>query len=87
MPNLFVELMDALKKSNSNVSELKETIDELIKKEKKISARNKEMEKENESLRMKIEKKREGEFEYFLIKFFEIYFEFEIGFKFLFNIE
>ena len=63
MPNLFVELMDALKKSNSNVSELKETIDELIKKEKRISFRNKELEKENETLKLKIEKKREGEFE------------------------
>jgi len=63
MPNLFVELMDALKKSNSNVSELKETIDELIKKEKKISFRNRELEKENETLKLKIEKKREGEFE------------------------
>lgn len=63
MPSLFVDLMDALKKSNSNVSELKETIDELIKKEKKISLRYKELEKENENLRLKIEKKREGELE------------------------
>lgn len=63
MPSLFVELMEALKKSNSNVSELKETIDELIKKEKKISTRNKELEKENETLKLKIDKKREGEFE------------------------
>ncbi len=63
MPSLFVELMDALKKSNSNVSELKETIDDLIKKEKKISFKNKELEKENETLKFKIEKKREAEFE------------------------
>lgn len=63
MPSLFVELMDALKKSNSNVSELKETIDDLIKKEKKISFRSKELEKENETLKFKIEKKREAEFE------------------------
>lgn len=63
MPSLFVELMEALKKSNSNVLELKETIDELIKKEKKFLIKIKELEKENEAIKLKLDKKREGELE------------------------
>ncbi len=63
MPSLFVELMDALKKSNSNVLELKETIDDLIKKEKKLSIKYRELEKDNDMMRSKLEKKREGELE------------------------
>lgn len=57
MPGLFIELMDALKKSNSNVLDLKETIDELIKKEKKNLTKIKEVEKENENFRNILDKK------------------------------
>lgn len=63
MPTLFLELMEALKKSNSNVLELKETINELMKKEKKIMNKYKEIEKENDMCKKKLEKKREGELE------------------------
>jgi hypothetical protein len=63
MPSIFLELMEALKKSNCNVLELKETIDELILKDGKNQNKIKDLETENENLRNKLDKKKQGESE------------------------
>jgi hypothetical protein len=51
LPTLFLEMQEALKKSNANVLELKETINEKIFLEKKLKIKLKEAEKEKELLR------------------------------------
>ena len=54
LPNLFLDLQEALKKSNQNVLELKEAIKEKINSEKNLKEKLKEMEKENKDLNDKI---------------------------------
>ena len=54
LPNLFLDLQEALKKSNQNVLELKEAIKEKINSEKNLKEKLKEMEKENKDLKDKI---------------------------------
>ena len=54
LPNLFLDLQEALKKSNQNVLELKEAIKEKINSEKNLKQKLKEMEKENKDLNDKI---------------------------------
>ena len=50
LPNLFLDLQEALKKSNQNVLELKETIKEKINLEKKLKQKIKQLENENTEL-------------------------------------
>ena len=50
LPNLFLDLQEALKKSNQNVLELKETIKEKINLEKKLKLKIKQLENENKEL-------------------------------------
>ena len=50
LPNLFLDLQEALKKSNQNVLELKETIKEKIDLEKKLKQKIKQLENENKEL-------------------------------------
>ena len=50
LPNLFLDLQEALKKSNQNVLELKETIKEKINLEKKLKQKIKQLENENKEL-------------------------------------
>ena len=63
MPSLFFDLMEALKKSNLNVHELTETIDDFIKKEKKFISKIKDLEKENDIIKKNLDKKTQDEFE------------------------
>lgn len=49
-------MQEALKKSNTNVLELKETINELILKEKKLKNKIKELDKDNDNLKQIITK-------------------------------
>ena len=51
LPNLFLDLQEALKKSNQNVLELKETIKEKIDLEKKLKIKIKQLELENKELK------------------------------------
>ena len=50
LPNLFLDLQEALKKSNQNVQELKETIKEKINTEKKLKQKLKQIENENKAI-------------------------------------
>ena len=50
LPNLFLDLQEALKKSNQNVLELKETINEKINAEKKLKHKIKQLENDNKEL-------------------------------------
>ena len=50
LPDLFLDLQEALKKSNQNVLELKETIKEKINLEKKLKQKIKQLENENKEL-------------------------------------
>ena len=50
LPNLFLDLQEALKKSNQNVLELKETIQEKINLEKKLKQKIKQLENEKQEL-------------------------------------
>jgi hypothetical protein len=50
LPNLFLDLQEALKKSNQNVLELKEAIKEKINSEKNLKQKLKDMERENKDL-------------------------------------
>ena len=54
LPNLFLDLQEALKKSNQNVLELKETIKEKIISEKKLKQKIKQIEEEYKDLTEKI---------------------------------
>jgi len=54
LPNLFLDLQEALKKSNQNVLELKEAIKEKINSEKNLKQKLNQMEKENKDLKEKI---------------------------------
>ena len=54
LPNLFLDMQEALKKSNQNVLELKETIKEKIISEKKLKQKIKQYENENKDLNEKI---------------------------------
>ena len=54
LPNLFLEMQQALKKSNQNVLELKETIKEKIISEKKLKQKLKQYENENKNLNEKL---------------------------------
>ena len=51
LPNLFLDLQEALKKSNQNVLELKETIKEKINAEKKFKIKIKQLENENKEIK------------------------------------
>ena len=51
LPSLFLDMQEALKKSNANVLDLKETIKEKIQTEKKLRAKLKELDSENKSLK------------------------------------
>lgn len=59
-------MQEALKKSNTNVLELKETINELILKDKKNKSKIYEVEKENENLKNLLKKYTNSEHEYVL---------------------
>ena len=61
LPNLFLDLQEALKKSNQNVLELKETIKEKINSEKKLKQRLKQIENENKDLNEKLYQLKEKE--------------------------
>ena len=50
LPNLFLDLQEALKKSNQNVLELKETINEKINAEKKLKLKIKQLENDNKEI-------------------------------------
>jgi hypothetical protein len=56
LPGLFLEMQEALKKSNTNILELKETINELIQQNMKTKSRLKEKERESETLKKQVEK-------------------------------
>lgn len=51
LPSLFLDMQEALKKSNANVLDLKETIKEKIQNEKKLRTRIKELEQENKTIK------------------------------------
>ena len=53
LPNLFLDLQEALKKSNQNVLELKETIKEKKNAEKKFKIKIKQLENENKEIKQK----------------------------------
>ena len=54
LPNLFLDMQEALKKSNQNVLELKETIKEKINSEKKLKQKIKQYENETKDLNEKL---------------------------------
>lgn len=57
-------MQEALKKSNTNVLELKETINELMQQNMKTKSKLKEKERDNESAKKQIEKLLQIENEY-----------------------
>ena len=61
LPTLFLDMQEALKKSNANVLELKETIKEKIKLEKKLKEKIKEYENDNKKILDKLYKHRANE--------------------------
>jgi hypothetical protein len=63
LPGLFLEIQEALKKSNTNVLELKETINEQMQKESKIKNKLKEVLKDNENLKANLHKAQNIEME------------------------
>ena len=56
LPGLFLEMQEALKKSNTNILELKETINELIQQNMKVKSKLKDKERENETLKKNVDK-------------------------------
>ena len=54
LPTLFVDMQEALKKSNANVLELKETIKDKLDSEKNLKDKIKEMEAENKKILEKL---------------------------------
>ena len=56
LPTLFVDMQEALKKSNANVLELKETIKDKLDSEKNLKDKLKEMEAENKKIMEKLYK-------------------------------
>ncbi len=61
LPGLFLDIQEALKKSNTNVLELKETINEQIQKEAKLKNKLKEVLKENENFKINLSKAQNNE--------------------------
>ena len=53
LPEMLLEMQEALKKSNTNVLELKETISDLLKREKKYKNKISQLELEHESVVIK----------------------------------
>ena len=61
LPTLFVDMQEALKKSNANVLELKETIKDKLDEEKILKEKIKEMEIENKKIMEKLYKHKSKE--------------------------
>ena len=61
LPNLFMDMQEALKKSNANVLELKETIKDKLDEEKLLKEKIKEMEIENKKMMEKLYKHKSKE--------------------------